>query len=148
MAFRRSVFEKIGPFDAKFGSGTKIPAEDLDFFYRAYAEGFKLIYSPDVVVYHNHGRRTDDEVGALSKQYLIGKGGFYCKHALKGDLNVIKMVYWEILSFVRRMGQMSLGGAYYLGASLLSTFSRSSAKTPNAASRSLGEKKRFSDEAV
>ena len=103
MGFVRDVFDDVGIFDPNFGAGTKIAsAEDSDFFYRAYKKGFKMIYSPDVLVYHNHGRRTDSQVRALNRGYVIGRGAFYCKHILRGDPVVMRLACREISTQIKR----------------------------------------------
>jgi GT2 family glycosyltransferase len=96
MAFRREVFEKVGGFDPDFSGGGGLVADDTDFIYRVFKRGFKIVYSPEVLVYHNHGRKTDEQIRAVRKGYLRGRGGFYCKHVLAGDGDVLKMAYWEI----------------------------------------------------
>jgi glycosyltransferase involved in cell wall biosynthesis len=103
MAFRRGVFESVGKFDVNFGPGKKMVVEDADFIYRTYKRGFKLVYSPDVLVFHNHGRRTDEQIIALKRSYVIGRGGFYCKHILAGDRDVLKMAYWETMQLIRSL---------------------------------------------
>src|SRR5687768_9512109 len=48
MAFRREVFEAVGPFDPAFGKGRSIgSAEDIDLFYRALMAGIEIAYRPD-----------------------------------------------------------------------------------------------------
>jgi len=92
MSFRRSVFNTIGKFDINFGAGRTIPsAEDSDFFYRAFRMNFKMMYSPEVLIYHNHGRRYDEQVTKLLNGYIIGQGAFYCKYILKGDGVVFRL---------------------------------------------------------
>ena len=102
MAFSRAAFEEVGPFDTRLGAGTRIASgEDSDFLYRLLKSGLKVIYVPDVLVYHNHGRRTDAEVEKLMKGYAIGRGAFYSKHIMKRDTFILKSAYWEIRSLVR-----------------------------------------------
>ena len=97
MAFRASVFAQVGLFDQRFGPGSSVgPTEDVDFIYRVCRSGLKVIYSPDVVLAHNHGRRTDDEIEAVKRRYLKGRGGFYCKHILEGDPNVFRRALREV----------------------------------------------------
>ena len=104
MAFRRDVYERIGDFDVRLGAGTTIPgADDSDFIYRAYKAGFKLAYSPNVLVYHDHGRNSDDQVRQLNRGYVIGRGAFYCKHIFAGDRAILKCAYWEVNGLVRRL---------------------------------------------
>jgi len=97
MAFVRRVFDESGYFDTRFGAGTKIPCvEDWDFIYRSYKNGYKTVYSPNVLIYHNHGRRTDNQVNLLIKGYTIGRWAFYCKHAMRGDIDIARTAYMEI----------------------------------------------------
>jgi glycosyltransferase involved in cell wall biosynthesis len=102
MAFARSVFDEIGMFDTDFGVGTRFAStEDSDFLYRAYKKGLKIIYSPDVLVYHNHGRRNDEQIKALYKGYAIGRGAFYCKYFLMADKDVVHLAYAQVLSLIK-----------------------------------------------
>lgn len=104
MAIHRKVFEVVSEFDPYLGPGTKLPAmEDLDFLYRVFQKKLKIVYSPDVLVYHNHGRTTDAQIQALNRCYVVGRGAFYCKHILAGDRNVLKMAYWEFSSLTKGM---------------------------------------------
>ena len=132
MAFDRSILEKVGRFDSRLGAGTRIAsAEDTDFIYRVHRNGHKIIYSPDVVVYHNHGRRSDLEVEKLMYGYMVGRGAFYLKHILKRDLIVLKMAYWDISAMMKSvmnkstekklrqktidyLKNIALGACYYL----------------------------------
>jgi glycosyltransferase involved in cell wall biosynthesis len=83
MVFTRSVFNVVGEFDPELGAGTK--------------------YSPTVLVYHNHGRRTDAQVAALNRGYVIGRGAFYCKHILKRDRVIFKLACQEMFNTKRRL---------------------------------------------
>jgi GT2 family glycosyltransferase len=111
MAFARPVFDEIGMFDTDFGAGTRLAsAEDSDFLYRAYKKGLKIIYSPDVLVYHNHGRRNDEQINALNKGYALGRGAFYCKYILMADKDVIHLAYAEISSLIKGMMKRRVRG--------------------------------------
>jgi len=105
MSIRRKIFDVVGNFDPFLGPGSRIGAvmEDLDFLYRVFRQKFKIIYSPDVLVYHNHGRTTDAQIQALNHRYVVGRGAFYCKHILGGDRKVLKMAYWEVSSLTKGM---------------------------------------------
>jgi glycosyltransferase involved in cell wall biosynthesis len=54
MVFRRSVFNEIGEFDVELGPCGRLPVnfEDLDMVERALRRGLKIVYDPDLVVYH------------------------------------------------------------------------------------------------
>jgi glycosyltransferase involved in cell wall biosynthesis len=104
MAFRRRVFDIVGKFDPHLGAGTRIAsAEDSDIFYRVYKARLKMIYSPDVLVYHNHGRSTAAQVERLNRGYTIGQGAFYCKHILRADNVVLKMACRVIVGKMRAL---------------------------------------------
>ena len=132
MAFDRNVFQKIGGFDVRLGPGTKIAAaEDADLIYRVYKSGFRMLYCPDLCVYHNHGRRLDSQVASLLKGYTRGRGAFYFKHIVKGDAGVLKIAYWQLSALIntvirssngektrwetiRYLQDLLVGGYYYL----------------------------------
>ena len=97
MAFKKEVFDEVGGMDTSFGPGTKIGTGiDAEFIYRVYKKGFKMVYFPDVLVYHNHGRRTEKDVQDLNQRDMIVRGAFYCKYILRGDINIFLMAFWEI----------------------------------------------------
>lgn len=100
MAIRRDVLRSVGDFDPKLcpGSRKDLVAEDADLIYRAFLKGIRVEYDPDVLVYHNHGRRSETDVVNLSRKYLRGRGAFYAKHVLHGDRVALRMAYWEIRS--------------------------------------------------
>jgi len=103
MAIRRQTFETVGDFDPFLGPGSRIGAvmEDLDLLYRVFRKNLKMLYSPDILVYHNHGRTTEAQVKALNHRYVVGRGAFYCKHILGGDREALKMAYWEFSSLTK-----------------------------------------------
>src|SRR5260370_32696836 len=105
LSSRRKGLDAVGEFDPFLGPGSRIGAvmEDLDLLYRVFREKFKIVYSPDALVYHNHGRTTDAQIQALNHRYVVGRGAFYCKHILGGDRNVLKMAYWEFSSLAKGM---------------------------------------------
>lgn len=50
--FRKSVIESVGYFDENFFSGL----DDLDLCWRARLRGFRIIYTPDAIAYHERSR--------------------------------------------------------------------------------------------
>jgi GT2 family glycosyltransferase len=96
-AVRRELVHHVGLFDPEFGPGGKFgPAEDLDFFYRAWRAGEKLVYVPSLFVLHAHGRKSVEEGLKLRCDYLKSRGAFYAKHILKRDKPAAKAMYWEL----------------------------------------------------
>jgi len=88
MAIRRDVLLETGSFDIGMAPGSKSGAiaEDLDLAYRIVRRGYHALYSPDVLVRHNHGRRADEEVIGLLFRYCAGRGAFYAKHMFRDRL--------------------------------------------------------------
>lgn len=111
MSFRREVVTGVGEFDTLLGPGSKYGAvaEDLDYQYRAFRGGFKVVYFPGMVVYHDHGRQTDMEIDAVSYHYGVGRGSFYCKHLFR-DVDVVRRFYWDVTWQVRRLASDLLAG--------------------------------------
>ncbi|MEP7065324.1 MAG: glycosyltransferase [Gemmatimonadota bacterium] len=74
MAFRRSLFDRIGGFDPALDVGT--PADgggDLEMYFRVLQEGYVLVYEPRAIVRHRHRREPE----RLRKQMRDwGKGLF------------------------------------------------------------------------
>ena len=81
MAMRRALVEKLGPFDERFGAGSKLESgEDSDYLFRAYLAGFTLEYVPDMTVFHYHGRKQKLVGYKLYRGYSIGTGAIYAKY--------------------------------------------------------------------
>jgi GT2 family glycosyltransferase len=90
MAFRRTVLERIGGFDERFGS--RFPCEDIDAVASALWAGIPGIYDPRPVVYHHHGRRTQREATELMRRYDAGRGAYYAKYVL------MKVSRWKYIT--------------------------------------------------
>lgn len=65
MIVKKEVFEKIGFFDDKYF----LYYEDSDFCFRAKKAGFKLMYIPSAVVYHENAKATG--LGSPRQDYYI-----------------------------------------------------------------------------
>lgn len=50
-AFRRSVFEEVGGFDAHYPLANN---EDVELSYKIASRGYKMLYADDAIVYHRH----------------------------------------------------------------------------------------------
>ena len=61
---KKSIFKKIAGFDSRIW-----PGEDPEFFARAKRNGFKIAYSPDLIIYH---RRRPDLLSFLKQHYKYG----------------------------------------------------------------------------
>jgi glycosyltransferase involved in cell wall biosynthesis len=61
MAFRKEVFEKIGRFDERFGSGAKMGGcDDIEMLYRTLKAGHNVVYEPKAIVRHKHRFAAED----------------------------------------------------------------------------------------
>lgn len=61
----REVLERVGSFDEKYF----LYYEDSDFCFRAKRDGFKIMYIPDAVVYHENAKSTG--LGSTLQDYYI-----------------------------------------------------------------------------
>ncbi len=74
MAYRRSVFARIGDFDPALDVGTVTNGGgDLEMFFRVLKEGHALVYEPSALVRHRHRR----EYAQLRAQLTNNGIGFY-----------------------------------------------------------------------
>lgn len=104
MAFRRSVLAAAGEFDTALGSGTEAGAgEDVDFVYRALRAELRVEYSPDALVYHNHGRRTEEQARALRRAYTVARGALFCKYLLERDRRILPRIRKDLRWHLRAM---------------------------------------------
>jgi GT2 family glycosyltransferase len=86
MAIRRGLLERIGPFDTRFGPGSTFGSgSDTEFVYRAFKAGCRIAYEPDVLVFHDHGRRGWWQARTLINGYQMANGAVLMKHAAAGD---------------------------------------------------------------
>jgi len=71
MAFRRSVFSRVGPFDQRLGAGAAGCSEDSELWYRVLLAGGQCLYEPRAVVFHNH-RADWSELTKQMRAYMEG----------------------------------------------------------------------------
>jgi glycosyltransferase involved in cell wall biosynthesis len=103
MAFRKDILDRIGLFDVRLGPGRfHGGADDTDFFYRALKAGYKLLYAPNVVVYHDHNRSSIEQACQLEYTYNKGCSAYLLKHALQGDAYARQMILWQIYVLPKR----------------------------------------------
>jgi GT2 family glycosyltransferase len=74
MAYRRSLFDRVGLFDPALDVGTVTNGGgDLEMFFRVLQAGHTLVYEPRALVFHRHRR----EYGKLREQIANNGVGFY-----------------------------------------------------------------------
>ena len=102
ISMKRETAMKTGYFDELLGPGTPcLAAEDTDFFYRAYLNGVTLETVPDLLIYHFHGRKTQDSADKLLKNYAIGNGALIIKYLFIYP-HFSKHFYWSIKDLLKR----------------------------------------------
>jgi GT2 family glycosyltransferase len=104
MAFRKTALKAISGFDPLLGPGTICKAvEDLDVIYRSLKKGFKIVYSPDVMVFHNHGRRTEFDENQTTFAYGLGRGSFYLKNLQRFDFHIARIACKEVYDLCKTL---------------------------------------------
>ena len=92
----------IGYFDERLGSGSEFKsAMDGDIIYRILKAKGKVIYSPDIIVYHNAWRRKADNA-LLRYNYAFGLGAFAGKYLSLGDIYPPSFIFYKFLLNLRR----------------------------------------------
>ncbi len=131
----RHTANRIGQFDPRFGPGARFRAgDDTDFVIRAHGLSIPVVYVPDMLVLHRHGRRCPTEVGRLGTAYARANGAIMAKHLFRHpwlarhllrtvSLNMQKQLErpadgQEIGLPVKTLGAQLSGFAAYIGAFL------------------------------
>ncbi len=84
MSFRKKIFEKIGFFDPLLGLGSPgLSAEDAEFSLRILTNNYRLMYNPQVLVYHDR-LVSYEEFTIISLSYSCGEMACYGYYALSG----------------------------------------------------------------
>jgi glycosyltransferase involved in cell wall biosynthesis len=128
MAIRRSAVERIGLFDEALDGGTlSRSGGDTEYFYRALAKGYRIVYEPAALVWHRHRR----EWAALRRTiygYGVGVFAWWTRALLvERELGVLKLAprwFWQhhvrnvirVLLRRRRRLPLDLVLAEFLGA--------------------------------
>jgi GT2 family glycosyltransferase len=89
MAFRTSVLRQLGGFDVALGPGTTARGgEDLAVFFQVICTGYKLVYQPAAIIYHQHRRDYD----GLRKQ-AFGYGAGLTAYLTKSLIDRPKLLF-------------------------------------------------------
>ena len=86
----RRVFDEIGLFDTDLGAGTPFRCEDIDLVARASHAGFSGAHVPELVVYHDHGRKPGEDIRALDAANDYASGAYYAKFLRRGHLSYLR----------------------------------------------------------
>jgi glycosyltransferase involved in cell wall biosynthesis len=97
MAFPRTLADKVGLFDTRFGAGAPFRSgEDTDYVHRAFNAGIRVEYLPEFAVKHFHGRRALGDAKKLQAGYAMGNGALYAKYLFDRRSNMRGMLRWDI----------------------------------------------------
>lgn len=104
MVFRRQLFEEIGLFDVRLGAGRFFAGgEDTEIVYRALKAGHYVLFAPNVLVYHDHDRFTEEQACRLEYSYGKSYSAYLFKHILRGDGYAARAFYWSARGMRQRM---------------------------------------------
>lgn len=104
MVFRRRLFDQIGLFDVRLGAGRFFAGgEDTEIVYRALKAGHYALYAPNVLVYHDHDRFTEEQACRLEYSYGKSYSAYLFKHILRGDGYAARAFYWSALGMRKRL---------------------------------------------
>ncbi len=96
MAVYRAAFEEVGSFDERLGPGTHFPAgEDHDWLFRLLEAGYRIVYNPNVIMYHLAWRNSG-QFFKLRWNYGFGQGAYHAKHLSLKDPYIMKRLIREI----------------------------------------------------
>jgi len=110
LAIRPAVLEKVKGRDTRLGPGRGLSCEDIDFTHRVLRDGFRAVFTPRALVYHDPGERD------RSREYLRGWGAFYFKFIVAGDREVAQQAWWRSRKILSELvsGGHSYGALYQL----------------------------------
>jgi glycosyltransferase involved in cell wall biosynthesis len=108
MTFRREVFEKVGRFDERFGSGAKLGGcDDLEMLYRVLKSDHSIVYEPSAVVRHRHRFAAED---VFKTRYGYSCSGAIFMRQYRRDPLMFFMFYGRLLQLLIKTGQYKLLG--------------------------------------
>lgn len=103
MALRREAIAQVGCFDEALGVGARFRScNDVDLTYRLLVGGARMVYSPQVLVYHQQWRSLR-RVMARERDYALGAGAFLVKHLRCGDFYAGRMLFDRLWTYGLRL---------------------------------------------
>jgi len=96
LVFKREVFGKLSGFDDNFFMYT----EDEEICYRVYQLGYKIIYTPDILITHFEGKsNTNKKINEFLLKEKIKSEFYYYKKHFPNKYNKLKLIY-GIITFI------------------------------------------------
>jgi glycosyltransferase involved in cell wall biosynthesis len=116
MAFRKSVFRKVGLFEESLGAGTKLNhAEDTEFSFRVLWHRYKIVYTPMALVQHDKWL-SRPQFAELMKGAVRGLALVFFSYALRFDrIASVQLLKTGFYLFGNRMaiGSAPVGLMYF-----------------------------------
>lgn len=104
MAFRRSVFERVGLFDERLGAGAAGCSEDSELWYRILADGGVCRYEPKAIVFHDH-RATWSDLRQQMRAYTRGHvAALFAQYDRTGHSGNVRRVFVQLPAYFARVG--------------------------------------------
>lgn len=99
LTMHRKVLDEVGLWDERFGPGAVFrAAEDTEMVYRAHKGGIPILYHPDLIVRHHHGRKTKEDAKKLNRIYQFGNGALLGRYR---DPFLFKIFYWYTRNWLK-----------------------------------------------
>jgi len=106
MTFRKEVFEKIGRFDERFGSGAKLGGcDDIDMLYRVLKAGHSIVYEPSAIIRHKHRFALED---VFLTRYDYSRSGAIFMRQYRRDPLMLFMFYGRLIQLMIKTAQYKL----------------------------------------
>ena len=102
MAFRRSVFDRVGLFDERLGAGASGCSEDSELWYRLIASGGACLFEPRAFVVHHHREQWADlrrQVRAYMKGHVSALFVQAVRHRHGGN---IRRIFTQLPAYFAR----------------------------------------------
>lgn len=90
LIFKREVYEKLGGFDENFF----MYAEDEELCYRVQKMGYKILYTPDILITHFEGKsNTNKSINEFLVKTKVESEFFYFKKHFPNKVVYLKLIY-------------------------------------------------------
>ena len=111
-AIRRSVVNRIGPFDERFGAGRRwASGEETDYFFRMLYRNCQVAYVPAIVIHHPK-EAVDGAAPELRRKlfaYGRGQGAMMARHLIDfANYRMIATLIWSVTKPGLRVMQYTL----------------------------------------
>jgi len=99
-AIRRTVLDRIGPFDERFGAGRRwASGEETDYFFRMLYRNCPIAYLPEAVV--RHPRQAVEKAPRQLRTKLFasarGQGAMFARHCMDfANYGMVGTLAWEV----------------------------------------------------